>query len=270
MEEFNTWGVISLIRNYLTPEALEQYTLKPIFTPKQKVIFLPKNATGVDFAYAISPELGASALSLKIEGLEAPLSTNIPNASVVEVITNGPRSTPNPDAIRYCLPKTQKIIKKQLERQERFNLASSGQEILTQAFIEQKIGILSVLDLPSNHSYRLLQNFGCNSVEELHFKIGGNYLSTQEVANWLREENINKSTLGLTTVEVSGPDQPRLLESLSTWVGEHQGNITKVSLECSEGLFKLRLVISGISTDAEQKILQKIKSDSRFKNSLVV
>ncbi|MDZ4209699.1 MAG: HD domain-containing protein, partial [Candidatus Curtissbacteria bacterium] len=52
-EEFNNWGVVSLLKK--EQKELSEYALKLVFTPLGQVKFFPKEATGVDFAYSISP-----------------------------------------------------------------------------------------------------------------------------------------------------------------------------------------------------------------------
>jgi len=69
MEQFNNWGVISLINKQ---KDLQDYVLKLVFTPSRSVRFLPRNATGVDFAMSISPRVLIEANSIYVDGMENP------------------------------------------------------------------------------------------------------------------------------------------------------------------------------------------------------
>ena len=56
------------------------------FTPKGKVINLPRGATPIDFAYAIHSRIGDTCVGAKIDGRRAPLSTRLRNGQAVEII----------------------------------------------------------------------------------------------------------------------------------------------------------------------------------------
>ncbi|MGR3783618.1 MAG: RelA/SpoT family protein [Albimonas sp.] len=56
------------------------------FTPKGRVITLPRGATPIDFAYNIHTRIGDSCVGAKIDGRRAPLSTRLRNGQTVEII----------------------------------------------------------------------------------------------------------------------------------------------------------------------------------------
>merc|ERR1712127_322389 len=62
------------------------------FTPKGSVIKLPKDATPVDFAYAVHTKVGDNAIGCKINGNERELQSILHNGDVVEVITSKNKS----------------------------------------------------------------------------------------------------------------------------------------------------------------------------------
>lgn len=73
-----------------------------VFTPKGKIIELPKGATPVDFAYAIHTDIGNTCIACKIDKQFSPLSTPLVNGRTVEVIT-APGSRPNPAWLSYAV-----------------------------------------------------------------------------------------------------------------------------------------------------------------------
>lgn len=73
-----------------------------IFTPKGKIIELPKGATPVDFAYAIHTDVGNSCIACKIDKQFSPLSTPLSNGKTVEIIT-APGAKPNPAWLSYVV-----------------------------------------------------------------------------------------------------------------------------------------------------------------------
>jgi len=72
---------LSTLKIDLYPE--EVYT----FTPKGKVVVLPRDATPVDFAYAIHTEVGKTCAGAKVNGKLAPLRYRLRNGDVVEIVT---------------------------------------------------------------------------------------------------------------------------------------------------------------------------------------
>ena len=66
-----------------------------VFTPKGKIVKLPRGATLVDFAYAVHTDVGNSCVSARIDRTLAPLQTQLANGQTVEIIT-APWARPNP------------------------------------------------------------------------------------------------------------------------------------------------------------------------------
>jgi (p)ppGpp synthase/HD superfamily hydrolase len=64
------------------------------FTPKGKLIALPRHANVIDFAYAVHTDVGNSAVGCKINGKFAPLSSELQNGDEVEVLTSQAQSAP--------------------------------------------------------------------------------------------------------------------------------------------------------------------------------
>lgn len=64
------------------------------FTPKGKLIALPRRANAIDFAYAVHTDVGNSAVGCKINGKFAPLASELQNGDQVEVMTSRAQSAP--------------------------------------------------------------------------------------------------------------------------------------------------------------------------------
>jgi RelA/SpoT family (p)ppGpp synthetase len=71
-----------------------------IFTPKGKIIELPKGATAVDFAYAIHTDIGDTCTGARINRSLAPLGTRLYSGQSVEIITS-PNARPNPGWLKF-------------------------------------------------------------------------------------------------------------------------------------------------------------------------
>ncbi len=71
-----------------------------IFTPKGKIVELPKGATAVDFAYAIHTDVGDTCTGARINRRLAPLGTRLYSGQSVEIITS-PNARPNPGWLKF-------------------------------------------------------------------------------------------------------------------------------------------------------------------------
>jgi len=66
-----------------------------VFTPKGKILSLPRGATAVDFAYAVHTDIGNRCVAVKINQELMPLRTELKNGDRVEIITAA-HAKPNP------------------------------------------------------------------------------------------------------------------------------------------------------------------------------
>ncbi len=103
-EKFNslTWkeydwlaDLVEIIDKNENPEDYYEYTKLQMFqenvfcfTPKGSVIKLPKNATPIDFAYAVHTQIGDTAIGSVINGQESPLQSVLRNGDVVKITTS--------------------------------------------------------------------------------------------------------------------------------------------------------------------------------------
>ena len=95
----HTIGILSESAN---PEEFLEHTKLELFhdqvfcfTPKGKLIALPRHANVIDFAYAVHTDVGNSAVGCKINGKFAPLSSELQNGDEVEVLTSEAQSAPS-------------------------------------------------------------------------------------------------------------------------------------------------------------------------------
>ena len=58
------------------------------FTPKGAVIKLPKDATPIDFAYAVHTKIGDTAIGCEINGKNSPLQSSLKNGDMISIITS--------------------------------------------------------------------------------------------------------------------------------------------------------------------------------------
>ena len=87
--------LVEIIENGSSPEHYYEFTKLQMFqdnvfcfSPKGAVIKLPKNATPIDFAYAVHTKIGETAIGCQINGKEQPLQTILKNGDMIKIITS--------------------------------------------------------------------------------------------------------------------------------------------------------------------------------------
>ncbi|RLA49123.1 MAG: guanosine-3',5'-bis(diphosphate) 3'-diphosphatase [Gammaproteobacteria bacterium] len=104
-----------------------------IFTPKGRILELPKSATAVDFAYAVHTDVGNSCVACRINRRLAPLSEPLQSGQTVEILT-APGARPNPSWFNYAVTaKARSNIRHFLKHQTRDDSVALGRRLLDKA-----------------------------------------------------------------------------------------------------------------------------------------
>ena len=104
-----------------------------VFTPRTKILALPRGATPVDFAYAIHSDVGDRMVAAKINGEPVALRTELRSGDVVEIIT-APGARPNPGWLSLVRTgKARSKIRHYLKNMEAEESQAVGEKMLSQA-----------------------------------------------------------------------------------------------------------------------------------------
>ena len=104
-----------------------------VFTPKSKILALPRGATPVDFAYAIHSDVGDHCTGAKVNGESVALRTELRSGDVVEVMT-GPSARPNPGWLNFVRTgRARSKIRHYLKNMEGEESLRLGEKLLAQA-----------------------------------------------------------------------------------------------------------------------------------------
>jgi len=104
-----------------------------VFTPKGKIMALPRGATGVDFAYAVHTDVGNRCVAVKINQELMPLRTELRNGDQVEIVTAA-HAKPNPTWLNYVITgKARSHIRHFLKTMQYDESATLGERLLNQA-----------------------------------------------------------------------------------------------------------------------------------------
>jgi len=139
---------IELLAEGSNPEEFLEHTKLELFhdqvfcfTPKGKLIALPRKATPIDFAYAVHTDIGNTAVGCKINGQIAPLTSELVNGDEVEIATSKAQSAP-PAAWESIVVtgKARAAIRRATRVAVRRQYAGLGRRIVERLFQRAKIG----------------------------------------------------------------------------------------------------------------------------------
>jgi guanosine-3',5'-bis(diphosphate) 3'-pyrophosphohydrolase len=139
-----------------------------VFTPKSKIIALPRGATPLDFAYSIHTGIGDHTVAVKINHEPASLRTELRNGDIVEIETD-PDSRPSPTWLSFVRTgKARSAIRHHLRTINLNESVELGQELLSQALAQ--LGIKA--ELAPATLERLLAESSAKSMDEVYADIG--------------------------------------------------------------------------------------------------
>lgn len=144
------------------------------FTPKGKLIALPKGATTVDFAYMVHSDIGNKCVGAKVNGKIVPLKTQLVNGDQVEIITSK-HSTVSLSWEKFVVTgkakgEIQKVIQKQLKGQH----IKLGKTIISKVLKANKIE-------EENKAIEAACKFFSKAPDELFFAVGEGTITREEV-----------------------------------------------------------------------------------------
>jgi GTP diphosphokinase / guanosine-3',5'-bis(diphosphate) 3'-diphosphatase len=104
------------------------------FTPKGRLIALPRGANAIDFAYAVHTDIGNTCVGCKINGRPMPLITELRNGDEVEIITSDVQAPPSAWQSLAVTGKARSAIRRATRDAARAQYGKLGREILERAF----------------------------------------------------------------------------------------------------------------------------------------
>ncbi|RKP50739.1 RelA/SpoT family protein [Trinickia fusca] len=140
-----------------------------VFTPKSKIMALPRGSTALDFAYSIHSDLGNQCVAVKINNELLPLRTELKSGDIVEVIT-APYSKPNPAWLGFVRTgKARSAIRHYLKTMRLNESVQLGERLVDQSL---KGYGLSLNDVSPEIWEKLVQWTGNKNPQEIFADIG--------------------------------------------------------------------------------------------------
>jgi GTP pyrophosphokinase/guanosine-3',5'-bis(diphosphate) 3'-pyrophosphohydrolase len=175
---------IEILSESANPEEFLEHTKLELFhdqvfcfTPKGKLIALPRHANVIDFAYAVHTDVGNSAVGCKINGKFAPLSSELQNGDEVEVLTSQAQSAP-PSAWESLAVtgKARAAIRRATRAAVRDQYASLGRRIVERLFLRAKI------EYADDKLTGALPRLARSSIEDVMASVGRGEMRASDVA----------------------------------------------------------------------------------------
>jgi len=168
---------LSTLKVDLYPE--EVYT----FTPKGKVVVLPRDATPIDFAYTIHTEVGHTCIGAKVNGRMVPLRYKLHSGDIVEILTQ-PGHKPSRDWLGLVKSsRSRNKIKHWLNVHQRERAIEIGRKLIEKEARKYRIAIKDIKD---DDLVRVANGYGLGKADDLMSGIGyGKYSARQVLARLL-------------------------------------------------------------------------------------
>ena len=140
-----------------------------VFTPKGKIVSLPRGATPVDFAYSIHTDVGHKAVACKVNGDAVPLKTELSSGDTVDIIT-APDGQPSVQWLNFARTgRARSEIRHYLRNMQYGESVELGARMLSQALVNHGI---SLPDASDPMWERLARSSGAKSRDEILADIG--------------------------------------------------------------------------------------------------
>src|SRR6476660_8410204 len=210
---------IAVLSDGANPEEFLEHTKLELFhdqvfcfTPKGKLIALPRKANVIDFAYAVHTDVGNSAVGCKINGKFAPLSSELQNGDEVEVLTSEAQGAPPAAWESLAVTgKARAAIRRATRTAVRDQYAGLGRRIVDRLFARAKI------EYADDKLKGALPRLARASIDDVMASVGRGELKASDVARAMypdyKEERVArygpKKSLAVKLKLKSPPDPAR-------------------------------------------------------------
>ena len=150
-----------------------------IFTPRGEVKALPRDATPVDFAYAIHTDVGHQCVGARVNGKMVPLRARLRNGDIVEIVTT-PGHKPSRDWLNFVVTsRARNKIKHFIHSEEKERSLELGRKLFDKEAKRYGLNLKNLTEPETMN--RVLTEYGLGKVDELYAALGYGKLSPKTV-----------------------------------------------------------------------------------------
>jgi GTP pyrophosphokinase len=171
-----------------------------IFTPKGEVKALPRDATPVDFAYAIHTDVGHQCVGARVNGKMVPLRTRLRNGDIIEIVTAAGHK-PSRDWLNFVVTsRARNKIRHFIHSEERIRSLELGRKLFEKE--ARRFGLTMKQLADSDGLAKVASEYGMQKAEELFAAIGYGKLAAKSViAKMVPQEQLKETPeTGLVSV----------------------------------------------------------------------
>src|SRR3954465_11855667 len=163
-----------------------------IFTPRGEVKALPRDATPVDFAYAIHTDVGHQCVGARVNGKMVPLRSRLRNGDIVQVMTTAGHK-PSRDWLNFVTTsRARNKIKHFVQEEERARSVELGRRLLEKE--ARRVDLNPGTFFESEAFKKLAADYGMGKADELYIALGYGKLSPKNVlAKFVPQEELKEA-----------------------------------------------------------------------------
>ena len=156
-----------------------------VFTPKGKIEVLPRDATPIDFAYAIHEEIGHHMCGCKINSKMMPIVTKLKNGDIVEILTNDSQKGPSRDWLKFIkTTKAKSKIQGWYKREQRDENIEKGKDLVEKEI--KRIG-MSYEEI-FKYVNAALERYKFKNIDDMYATVGFGAISAGKVIARMLQE----------------------------------------------------------------------------------
>ena len=152
-----------------------------VFTPKGDLFKLPKNATVLDFAFAIHTKVGSKCISARISGKNVSIKHKLQSGDQVEILTS-PHQTPKQDWLNIAITGKARVKIKQSLKEHATQQVELAKELLHRRFKNRKI------EEDESRLMRLIKKMGYKTISDFYVAIAQEHLDVNTVIDHYLEQ----------------------------------------------------------------------------------
>ena len=158
-----------------------------VFTPKGKIIALPKGSTPIDFAYSIHAEIGNHMTGAKINSKMVPIITPIKNGDIVEILTSDNSKGPSMDWLKFVKSSSARNrIMSWFKKEKKEENIEKGKDSIEREL--KRIGMTYEELFKTEYINPMLERYKYKNLEEMYAAVGfGAITATKIIARMLIE-----------------------------------------------------------------------------------
>ena len=158
-----------------------------VFTPKGKILVLPRDATPIDFAYSIHEEVGNHMIGCKINSKMMPIITKLQNGDIVEILTSDSQKGPSRDWLKFIkTTKAKSKIQSWFKKAQRTENIEKGKELIDKEI--KRLGFTHEDLFKQEYVNAALDRYKFKNLDDMYASVGFGAVSQVKIISRMLEE----------------------------------------------------------------------------------